>query len=144
MISTTKWKKLFTVVSLFVVPVMGAAAQTDSGYSVIEVKELLKQPSGFSSSFSEKQVNRLGDRISIALMKIYSQDDLKDPRNIKRYLPLITDAFRFPQLVAAEDREPRITLVLLEFLQGQVRDKTLQAEILKTKKTVVEEATLQK
>lgn len=112
------WCKGLAMLMLLSIPVMSTVTQEES-YSVSEVKELLKQPPGFSSSFSEKQVSRLGDRLSIALMKIYSEAELKDPQNIKRYLPLMIDAFRFPRLIAASDREPRVTLVFFNTLKVQ-------------------------
>src|SRR5438270_8493185 len=91
---------------LFLMSFASVAAQEDR-YSTDEVKALLQQSQDFSSSFSEKQLSRLGDRISIALMKIYSEKELIDPQNMKRYLPLIVNAFRFPKLIAENDKEPR-------------------------------------
>src|SRR5713101_7279002 len=86
-------------------------AKEDDPYSVTVVKDLLKQPSGFSSSFSEKQVYRLGDRVSIALLKIHSENELKDPNRIRKFLPLIEEAFRIPNLISIrEDQKPRVTL----------------------------------
>jgi hypothetical protein len=116
-----------------------AATDEDDPYSVRAVKELLKQPVGFSSGFSEKQVQRLGDRLSIALLKIYSEEELTNPESIKRYLPLVQDAFRFPKLVPlSEDRQPRVTLVLLEFLLSRTRDENLKKQISTTERIIRE------
>src|SRR5205807_10665861 len=54
--------------------------------SVRTVEDLLQQPSGFSSGFSEKQSDRLGDRVSIALLKIFNGNELEDPQNIQSSL----------------------------------------------------------
>lgn len=64
-------RNMLMAVAFLSVSLAGAGAQEDTDYSVTEVRELMRQPAGISSSFSEKQVNRLGDRMSIALMKMY-------------------------------------------------------------------------
>ena len=127
-------------IALAGLPAFLSGKQADADYSVTEVKELLKQPVGFSSSFSEKQIQRLGDRASIALMKIFSEDELTDPKNIKRFLPFIVDAFRNPNLIPIKDREPRVTLIFLKFLEARV--PALQADIRNTEKTVQQETSI--
>jgi hypothetical protein len=52
------------------------------------VKRLLALPPGFSSGFSEKQANRPGDRVSVALLKIYSEEELQNPANDTLGVPL--------------------------------------------------------
>ncbi len=129
---------LLLILSISAVPNF-AATDDDDPYSVRAVKELLKQPVGFSSGFSEKQVQRLGDRLSIALLKIYTEEELTNPETIKRYLPLIQDAFRFPKLVPLSgDQQPRVTVILLEFLLSRVRDGNLKEQISRTERTIRE------
>lgn len=106
-------------------------AQQDD-YSVQQVRELLKLPVGNSSSVSEKILNRQGDRVSIALMKIYPGDELTNPENVRRYLPMITTAFQALSVVPPDDREPRVTLLLLNSIKGRIQDPQLQASILQT------------
>ncbi|HEY2168275.1 MAG TPA: hypothetical protein VGJ30_01515 [Candidatus Angelobacter sp.] len=124
------------IVAIFAMPAVACAVQADNNYSIEEVKALLSQPPGFSSSFSEKQAGRLGDRVSIALMKIYQEDELIKPDNVKRYLPVIGDAFRNPSLISAEDRTPRVTIVLLKFLMAQVHDRRLKDAIAQTERAI--------
>jgi hypothetical protein len=86
-------------------------------------------PTGFSSSFSEKQANRLGDKVSVALLKIYSKEEMENPENIKVFLPVIRSAFLYPNLLPAGDREPRVTLPLLARLEKNVGNPELKRDI---------------
>jgi hypothetical protein len=120
--------------SFLVIPAKATTVQTSSDYSVEEVKQLLKQPHGFSSSFSEKQNQRLGDRVSIALIKMFTPEELANPENVKRFLPLIVEAFQSPAVAPPNDREPRVTELLLKFLETRV--PALQGEIQKAESSV--------
>lgn len=110
-------------------------------YSLRLVKESVKNPDlALGFSVTEKHVNRLGDRVSIALLKIYDADDLKDPQNIKKYLPIVRAAFVSPLIVRlAEDRKPKVTLFLLTYLQKEVTDANLKAQISETVEYVKEQ-----
>lgn len=111
------------------IPTWGSPAEDDP-YSMKVVRELLKQPSGFSSGFSEKQVARMGDRMSIALLKIYRENEVTRPENVRLYLPLIVESFRSRNLISSpEDRKPQVTLVLLGYLEATVTDPTLKKSI---------------
>ena len=122
--------------SLSLAPILSFAGQSEIDYQVEQVKGLLKLPPGSSLSISEKILNRLGDRISIALMKIYTEQELANPANLRRYLPMINEAFQSLRIVPPDDREPRVTLVLLKLVEAQVQDPQLLGEILKTKAVV--------
>lgn len=112
-------------------------AKEDDPYSITIVKALLKQPTGFSSGISEKQISRLGDRVSIALLKIHSEKELKDPDRIRKFLPLIEQCFQYPNLISIpEDQKPRVTLVLLRVLRMDARDAKLKKEILRTEESI--------
>jgi len=97
--------------------------------SVRTVEDLLQQPSGFSSGFSEKQSDRLGDRVSIALLKIFNGNELEDPQNIRRFLPIIRSSFLYPNLIPTQYRKPKVTLPLLARLERRVADVKLKSEI---------------
>jgi hypothetical protein len=102
-------------------------------YSIRAVKSLLEQPAGFSTGWSEKQVNRLGDRFSDALLRMLDEKQLADPDNIRKFLPLIRDAFASPGLIAFEsDKKPDVTLFVLRYLDREVKDPKLKHEILAT------------
>jgi len=97
--------------------------------SVRTVEDLLQQPSGFSSGFTEKQSDRLGDRVSIALLKIFNGNELEDPQNIRRFLPIIRSSFLYPNLIPTQYRKPNVTLPLLARLERRVADVKLKSEI---------------
>lgn len=104
-----------------------AGQQESSSDSVQEVQTAMM---AHISSFSQKQLQGLGDRASIALIKLYSLEELTTADNIRKYLPAIQDAFNAPKTIAIpEDRQPRVTLILLHYLQGELQDKGLQAEV---------------
>lgn len=103
------------------------------------VRNTLQQPQGMSVSFSEKRLDRLGDKISGALLVIFTEEELVRPENVRRFLPLIRSTFRNPELISqAEDRNPRRTLALLRRLDADVTDPTLRGEILDITNIVIE------
>ena len=117
--------------------------QEASSYSVREIQAIIEEPAGFTSRFSKEQLQHIGDRVSIALIKLHSAEDLLNADNLRKYLPMIQDAFNAPSIIVIpEDRQPRVTLFLLHFLQEQVRDKTLEAEIARTEEIVRERTTV--
>ncbi|HEY3128882.1 MAG TPA: hypothetical protein VGL91_05450 [Acidobacteriota bacterium] len=110
----------------------GEMQQNDDYYAINLVDNLLRQSGDFNVSATEKQLNRLGDRVSIALLKILDEKALSDPRKLRRILPLIRGAFVRPEIVPIrEDRKPKITLFLLRHL-GKVSDPAIQEQIIQT------------
>ena len=88
---------------------------------------------GFSSGFMEKANNRLGDKIGVALLKIYPGKALNKPDNIRTFLPVIDGAFKYPDLIGdPQDRRANVTLPLLRRLQNRIKDHFLHQEITKT------------
>ena len=105
--------------------------QDEDIYSIRLVRESVKNPDlALGFSVTEKHINWLGDRVSIALLKIYDADGLKDPQNIRNYLPIVRAAFVAPRIVRLpEDRKPRVTMFLLTHLEGEVTDPNLKVQI---------------
>jgi len=102
----------------------------EDGYSIPIVTNLLKSQTGLSTGFSEKQVNRLGDRVSIALLKILEETDFKDAQKVKSILPLIKASFLFPELIKyREDRNPKVTLFMLQKIESDIEDDKLKSDI---------------
>jgi hypothetical protein len=92
-----------------------------------------------ATGFGEKQLNRLGDRVSVALVKILSEEDMKNAQEIRKILPLIRGAFLAPQIITIpEDRKPAVTLLLLSKLEATAQDEILKKEILDLKDFVRE------
>lgn len=114
---------------LFAASAFGGRQREDT-YSIDVVKRLLIQPKGFSTGFAEKQANRLGDRVSIALLKIFTEEELMRPQNVAAFLPLIRSSFLSPNLISIEeDRKPDVTLFLLSHLERTVKSPSLGREI---------------
>src|SRR5437016_9988371 len=78
-------------VVIFLAPILSFAGQSEIDYQVEQVKGLLKLPPGSSLSVSEKILNRLGDRVAIALMKIQTEQELVNPTKRKRYPTMIKE-----------------------------------------------------
>ena len=107
-------------------------------YSVRFMRDAVKNPDfALGVSFTEKRINRMGDGVSIALLKIYDIDELKNPKYIKAYLPLIEAAFVAPRIITiAEDKNPKVTMFLLKVLQRDVMDEGLKVKISDTIKYI--------
>jgi hypothetical protein len=133
--------RISIVCLLFVIGVAGTVkaqeAQTEP-YSINLVQSALKlHAQGAYVSIVEKRLPRLGDQVSIALIKIYSADEMSKPETIRSFLPIIQDAFSTPQAIAQEvDRKPGVTFILLKYLQGSVTDVQTQRSIEDTIKFV--------
>jgi hypothetical protein len=71
--------------------------------------------------------------VSIALIKILGEEDLVDPKKVKSFLPMIQDAFAYPDLIVRDmDKKPTVTIVLLKYLVQNVTDSDAQKEIQRT------------
>ena len=68
--------------------------------------------------------------MAIAIIKIHSSEDVKQPAKVKRYLPLLRRAFAIPRLIQRPiDKEPKVTLILLEHLSREVSNSEIRAEV---------------
>jgi hypothetical protein len=107
-------------------------------YSIRLIHDAVKNPNfALGLSFTEKHINRLGDGVSVALLKIYDSDELKNPQNIENYLPLVEAAFVAPHIITiAENKKPKVTMFLLKFLQKEVTDSELKVKISNTIKYI--------
>ena len=105
-------------------------------YSIATVKFVLKMRSGGQRvifSPTQRQLARLGDGVSIALLKLLGDQDLTNPNTVKGFLPVIRDAFDQPQSIEVNvDKQPRITMFLLNYLQRNVSDPDVQKEVQQT------------
>lgn len=110
-----------------------ASGDCDSG-CVQTVKSLIKEnESGFISGLWEKETARLGDRVAIALRKIYVGKSIAKEKNIRAFLPVIKGAFEYPKLIeGAENQSPVETFKLLDEIKIKTSDKLLETEIKRT------------
>jgi hypothetical protein len=126
--------------------VLGYAIFQDTGsseddvYSLKLVEHELRmrtQETVVIHSWTQKRIARLGDAVGIALLKILSDTDLKNPSIIKAILPIIRQSFAAPTIVTNEsDRQPKVTLFLLKYLDQNVGDAGLRREIQETARFV--------
>jgi hypothetical protein len=107
--------------------------QSDSNCVSI-VKRLLQESTlGVSTGYGEKQSNRLGDEIGVALSKLYNDRNIVKAKNIKVFLPVIRGAFLHPDLISdPEDRIPTFTLSFLRNLESKVKDAGAKEKISDT------------
>ena len=112
---------------------------------IYTVKRLiLQQDSGIIHSWDIKDNSRLGDKISVALLKIYTKDEIYDQANINRFLPIIRAAFSFPEVLSAQERTPKVTLPLLSRLESKTADPELKKKILEVSEFVKKKTSGQK
>jgi hypothetical protein len=132
----------FSVLVVTLMVSLDANAEGTDRYSISLVKHaLLMRADGqrVVQSWSVKNISRLGDGVSIALLKILDERELLNPTTIAQFLPIIRDSFSQPGLIAfAVDKQPNVTLFLLDFLKQKTTDSQALAEIVKTVEFVKE------
>jgi hypothetical protein len=89
----------------------------------------LRRSHGQILSVYEKVLPRLGDAVSVALMKILGHGNPIDAATARAVLSMLRSAFASPQLIEIEvDRWPTVTLFLLEHLERHVSDDGVRKE----------------
>jgi hypothetical protein len=98
------------------------------------VRNLLKASYiGVSLTWLEKANYSLGDKIGVAVPKIYKGKSLYTADNIRTFLPVIKDSFFDRSMIDQEsERNARVTIALLKRLQARVKDHFLNREITLT------------
>jgi hypothetical protein len=115
----------------------------DGPYGIPAVRRALDDrfPPGYGFyGITEKHVNRLGDRASIALIKLLDDEDLKHSEKVIRVLQIIRHSFLYPKMITMEDdRRPKFTLIFLEHLDAVLQDPALKREVSEVRKFVTEQ-----
>ena len=134
---------LCSVLLAFAIPLSVELDEVDP-YSVEFVRSALRLHSqGIYFSVVEKNIPRRGDQISIALLKIFTDDELSTPEIVRSFLPLIRQSFSQPEAISMGiDKKPRVALFLLDYLQRNISDAQTQRDIHETIKFVQEKAAL--
>jgi len=118
---------------VFFAPGKYSAQGVAEDYDVPVVKRALEDrfpPGQGFFGITEKQLNRLGDRVAIALLKILDDEDLKNPQKVKRALQIVHHSFLYPRLISiVQDKKPNVTLVLLDYINSKTSDPILKKEI---------------
>src|SRR6266478_6112080 len=110
--------RILTVAALLLISLGGGSAQRGpapqrcSSNCVQTVRELIRaREHRVELSWLQKENQRLGDSVSLALLKIYGRRRISKPRNIQAFLPIIKEAFLYPALISDSDNKvPTFTL----------------------------------
>jgi hypothetical protein len=117
-----------------------AESNESDPYSLGLVQNVLQLRSGgriIIHSWDQKRLARLGDGIGIALLKILTEDNLRDSLKVKTVLPMVRESFADPDLIAVDsDRQPNVTLFLLHDLSEYASDGETRAQIQDTIKFI--------
>ncbi len=129
--------RLFAACLLLIVAcsINGVAQQSRCNRDCLQTVRGLLDASyrGFSTGWTEKQNHRLGDRVGAAIQQIYQGKSLYKADHIRTFLPVMEEAFKYPDLIEnPEDKTPIISVALLRRLKGGVKDHFLNMEITKT------------
>ncbi|HWY70346.1 MAG TPA: hypothetical protein VNX88_16880 [Terriglobales bacterium] len=81
------------------------------------------------SGWDEKAFSRFGDMTSVALLQSLSYDEMTAPQTLRDVLLIIRLAFDCPAgcAVIADDRKPKVTLLLLDQLHNRTRGPSQSA-----------------
>ena len=109
-------------------------------YSVHLLQAAMKTRSeGLFIGTLQRHIARMGDKVSIALLKDLSESELLDPNKVEEYLPIIQDSFSQPQFIEVEiDKQPKVTMFLLKYVRRGILDSRVQQDIDNTIRFVEE------
>jgi len=115
----------------------------EGSYSFTELKDSVHSMTtgGFYTGWHEKAFNRSGDLAALAILQTLNDTDMESPETLKRVLLVLRSAFACPHrcVNATGDRQPRVTLLLLEHLHSHAGRK-MQSSIDETEKFVLQQA----
>jgi len=124
------------LLALMLLAVAGNGQSMNDPYSLNLVSSELKVNAAgrrIVRSWAQKGLVLLGDGVSVALLKLLDDSDLKNPEKVRDFLPIIRDAFRQPQSIAIEaDKKPQVTTFLLNYVRQNISDAQVQSEIQQT------------
>src|SRR5216684_1345013 len=92
--------------------IMGAQSNAASltehdPYAENVVRAALIDPSGPVYAFTEKALNRLGDRAAIGLIRLLGEQPALTADQIKRVIEFVRMSFGFPKIIGSDaDRQP--------------------------------------
>jgi hypothetical protein len=105
-------------------------------YSFKDIKDSVHRVTGLRiyQGWDTKIFNRSGDLVSIAILQTLSDAEMTSPETLKDVLMILRAAFACarPCVSPIGDRQPRVTLLLLEHLRTITRGK-MRAEIDETR-----------
>ena len=127
---------LVTALGLFIVPYsltdhqLSISAQ-EGDNAVAEVNGALQElQMGLYTSFAAKRLARLGDEAASAIIRSHTLDEMKNEATAVGIAQVINLSFLSPSQIAVEScREPKMSALLLAYLQMSVNTKKAQDAI---------------
>ncbi len=96
--------------------------------------------SGMYSGWDEKIFNRSGDLAAVAVLNTLDDSEMTSTSGAKRVLIVVREAFACPQncVKVADDRRPRVALLLLEHL-NEITSGNMRTDIEEVKQFVLQQ-----
>lgn len=102
------------------------------------IESILKLPEGFSVSWLDKHVSRLGDDAAVVLVRLGAPKSLKTASDTRKVLDILRSAFDCPEcLEHGENRTGGVTLLLLDAIDARNKDRQLRKLIKETRDHVL-------
>src|ERR1700730_11761474 len=112
-------------------------------YSFNDVKAAVHRvtSSRMYSGWDEKTFSRSGDLVAVAVLKTLDDSEMASAESVKFVLLIVRMAFYCPQycVKVTDDRRPRMTLLLLEHLNGITQGK-MEADIEEARQFILQKA----
>jgi hypothetical protein len=125
--------RLFGLIAsiLFLGPQQQQVPRGNDPYSLLNVRSAMDNLSkGVVFGGDMKTIPRLGDASSIAILKLVDRHELTDPKTVIVILTMIDNAFSHPDQISINlDRDPKVTMFLLDYLLETVKDSEVQSKI---------------
>ena len=85
---------------------------------------------GFVSSHIQRGLQMQGDAVAIVLLKVLESRDFTDPQKVRAIIQIIRQSFTAVQAISiAEDKRPKVTVFLLNYVRQNVKDAKLAIEV---------------
>jgi hypothetical protein len=93
----------------------------------------------FPNSPDRLAIAQIGDRVSVATLKIYDLKELTHTKTATAYVWVVRMAFNSPEkILLASDKNPKVTLSLLDYLgEKETGNAALENLIQETKESLV-------
>lgn len=142
-------RNVYLVLPAILVVALSASGQdwqdckSDGSYSFADAKESVRRQThdGISLGLDDKIISRSGDLASVAILQTLSDEELTSQKTLKQVLSLLRTAFACPHrcVSAIGDRQPRVTLLLLEHLHSSTHG-SVRSDIEETRKFILRQA----
>lgn len=113
----------------------------DGAYSFVELKDSVRRvtTSHLMTSWDEKTFNRSGDLASLAILQTLTDKEMISPTTLNEVLYIVREAFACPSrcIAAPSDRQPAMTLLLLEHLHNNTNGEA-RLKIDETRKVILQ------